>query len=501
MASAKRGKTTRASKEPRKTPRTTKASKGSKARKPGKPSKASKPGTLPAGADVVSLAGRVVDRALHLGADDAEAFVLRGSGYAVGLEGDAVDSASLGEDAGVGVRLVKARAIGFCFFTDEEAGDAALRGALESLAVLPKREFAFPKRAAMPSVPRIHDRRVAGWGPEDGVEACRAMMAAAKGAARGATLAGGGVGWGETELAIANSEGVRASWRGTEVGASVHVVLRDGATSTGFDYGVSRRLDVDWEAVGKGAAALAKAGRRPRKASEGVQTVVFRPTALEGLFETLVTGALMGEAARGKRSVFADKVGQAVMPKGVGLYEDGLVPGGQNSAPFDDEGVPARSLALVEKGILKGYLDDVAGAMASGGRPSSSAMRAGRMDSERSWQAPPRATGRNLVLRGRGVPLEDLVADVERGVVVHDALGAHTANPASGDFSVNAGTLFVVEGGEVVGAGKPVMLGGNLPRALASARLGDDPRALQGSFSPVAMTLPTVRLEGIRVTP
>lgn len=451
-----------------------------------------------AAGDLLSLALRTVDRAEALGADAAEAFALRGTGFNVNLEGGAVDSVTLGEDYGVGVRVLAGGALGFGFFTDEAEADGAVRAALASTKALPRRDFAFPGRRPLPSVARVRDPKVAAWGPEEGVAACRDMMGAASG--RGLVLAGGGVGWGETEVALANSEGVRAAWTGTEVGASLHVVLRDGTTSTGFDYGISRRLDVDFAAVGKGAAALAKAGRKPRKAHDGPQTVVFRPTALESLFETLVVGALSGEAARSRRSVWAASRGKAVMPEGISLLEDGRLPGGPNSAPFDDEGVPSRAVPLVERGVLRRFLDDV-GSKAAGGVPTSSALRAGRMDSERSWQAPPRTTGRNLVLKGRGKPLEDLVADVRHGVVVHDALGAHTANPASGDFSVNASTLFVVEDGEVVGAGKPVMIAGNLPKALANVRLGDDPRALQGSFSPVAMVLPSVRLEGVRVTP
>ncbi|HLE96413.1 MAG TPA: TldD/PmbA family protein [Candidatus Thermoplasmatota archaeon] len=485
--------------------RPSKASKGSKGANGSKRSKRTKGSirtqraTGAATPDLVSLAGRTLDRALALGADAAEAFAFREAGWSVDVEGGRVAFAERGEDAGVGVRLSRGGRLGFGFFSDEADLDAALREALGTLGKLPRKEFTFPGRRAMPVVAGTHDRRVASWGAEEGVSHARALIGGAKEAARGVLVAGGGVAWSESEVAIANSEGVRGAWRGTQAGASLHAVLRDGATSTGFEYAVSRRADVDHAAVGREAARLAKASRRPKKAPEGALAVVFRPTALEGLLETLVLGALSGDAARSGRSVYAERLGERVMPAGVSLVEDGRLAGGPNSAPFDDEGVPSRRVPLVDGGVLRAYLDDVAGGLAAKGKSTSSAMRADRMDSERSWRSPPRASGRNIVLAGRGKPLEALVADVRSGLVVHDALGAHTANPASGDFSVNASVVFAIEDGEVVHACRPVMVAGNLPRAFADVRLGDDRRALSGAFTPAAFLVPSVRLDGIRV--
>ena len=41
------------------------------------------------------------------------------------------------------------------------------------------------------------------------------------------------------------------------------------------------------------------------------------------------------------------------------------------------------------------------------------------------------------------------LSEVQDGIFVRDVLGAHTANPISGDFSVEAMNAFKVENGEI----------------------------------------------------
>ena len=42
------------------------------------------------------------------------------------------------------------------------------------------------------------------------------------------------------------------------------------------------------------------------------------------------------------------------------------------------------------------------------------------------------------------------ISDIKEGIIVTDVLGAHTANPISGDFSVEANNAFKIENGEIV---------------------------------------------------
>ncbi|HNT73293.1 MAG TPA: metallopeptidase TldD-related protein, partial [Methanothrix sp.] len=68
-------------------------------------------------------------------------------------------------------------------------------------------------------------------------------------------------------------------------------------------------------------------------------------------------------------------------------------------------------------------------------------------------------------------------------------IGAHTANPISGDFSVEARNVFVVEDGAAEKPIRSLMLAGNVFDLLSSIRVGTDARMV-GSF-----VVPTVKAE------
>ena len=91
---------------------------------------------------------------------------------------------------------------------------------------------------------------------------------------------------------------------------------------------------------------------------------------------------------------------------------------------------------------------------------------------------------------------------MEDGFVINSVMGAHTANPTSGDFSVTTSSILRVEGGEVIGAVKQAGVSGNMAKSLASrVYLGDEVRP-QGSYTSGAMYLPNVLLmDEIRVNP
>lgn len=447
-------------------------------------------------------AERYVRLALRNKADAAEAFVVRERGASLRIERGELSNASMGEEYGVGLSVASRGRVGFAYFTDPTRAKAAVDEAVRSARLLgPARGVAGPARAGR--VAGLFDRRVEAWSAEDALEAAEATMAAAKRRAPTANVAGGGLGWGTEEVALATSEGFRGHFRATSVGASVYVVLKDGVNvSTGFESESACSLaEVDFARVGREAADLALRSRRSVKAASGPQTVVFKPSALDGLFEFLFLRGIVAETAHAGESVYGSKLGAHVMPEAWSIVDDARRPGGAMSAPFDDEGVVTRRLEVVKRGALRTFLADRESAARWGGAPSGVAVRAERLSGGRSFRAPAKATGRNLTLEGPRVAQAKLLEGIRRGVLVHDAMGAHTANVASGDFAVSCSTLFAIENGEVTRPLKGAMVSGNFPEALAHLEAaGRDVRALSGAFSPVAMYLPSLRLGALRVS-
>ena len=87
------------------------------------------------------------------------------------------------------------------------------------------------------------------------------------------------------------------------------------------------------------------------------------------------------------------------------------------------------------------------------------------------------------------------------GYIVNSVMGAHTANPSSGDFSVTTSSILKVEGGEIVGAEAGRAVWKPRKSAQRAVVLGQEVRR-QGSYSSGSMHLPDVLLmDGLRINP
>ena len=97
---------------------------------------------------------------------------------------------------------------------------------------------------------------------------------------------------------------------------------------------------------------------------------------------------------------------------------------------------------------------------------------------------------------------EKLIEEMEQGYVVHSVMGAHTANPTSGDFSVTTSTILRVEGGEIVGALSQAGFSGNMAKALSGRVVLGDSSKRKGSYSTGSMHVPDVlMMDGLRINP
>jgi PmbA protein len=91
-------------------------------------------------------------------------------------------------------------------------------------------------------------------------------------------------------------------------------------------------------------------------------------------------------------------------------------------------------------------------------------------------------------------PSFDVVAETQDGVIVNTVIGAHTANPISGDFSVEARNSFLVKNGEITSPIKSMMLSGNIFELLMNIDgIGKDVRKVGNVITP------TVRVAKMKV--
>ncbi len=230
------------------------------------------------------------------------------------------------------------------------------------------------------------------------------------------------------------------------------------------------------EIVGRRAAERAVARLGARQAPTGPATVVFEAAMASSLISHLI-GAISGGALYRKASFLLDAVGQPVLPERLSLTESPLRKGGYSSAWFDGEGVRPLGGHLVRDGVLERYV-----------LSSYSGRRLGLPTTGNAGGV------RNLTLSHDGVSLNDLIKDVERGVLITEMMGSGV-NMVNGDYSRGA-TGFWIEQGEIAYPVNEFTVAGNLRDMLKNIVLVADDIEMRGNTQCGSMRVEGMTLAG-----
>jgi PmbA protein len=196
-----------------------------------------------------------------------------------------------------------------------------------------------------------------------------------------------------------------------------------------------------------------------------------------------VLGAINGSSVARGASWLADAMGTQVLPDGLDITEDPLIPRGRASRPLDAEGVPARARTVVENGILRSWILDCATARQLGLRTTGNARR--------GPSAPPRPGTTNVRLTQGERSREDLIREMGTGLLVTSMIGA-SINPTTGAYSRGA-SGFWVEGGEIVHPVNEITIAGSLPEMVRSLRPANDADPWK------SLSVPSLLVEGLTV--
>ena len=201
----------------------------------------------------------------------------------------------------------------------------------------------------------------------------------------------------------------------------------------------------------------------------------------------LVAGMLSAEAVLKGRSLFAGKLGETIASPLLTLVDDGRLPGGLGSEPWDGEGLPTRRNVLIENGVLGTYLHSLKTAAEMGVAPTASASR--------GTGSNPGVTTFNLVPAAGAHRVEELYRLAGDGVLITEIMGLHTVDPVSGDLSVGASGVRIRDGALAETVDR-MTFAGNLKDFLTRiVALGDDLR-WYGSSAGLSLLLEDISLGG-----
>ncbi len=412
--------------------------------------------------EMLSLAENAVSFALRKEADEAEAFVYQGFANSVVIERGQIAKSSRIIDRGLGVRAVIKKAVGFSYTNILENKTATEEIVLKAIsfakASKPDEGWnGFPDKKPLSTVENTYDSKIVQLHSEDLVKIASAMLDAAEKKDKRVFPIEGGAGASYLSSAVANSNGIACADHGTVIECSLATVGQEGGevTPVCFEFNAERSYKIDPERVGEEAARLTISALKAKKIETKNTNVIFTQFALQQLLYFTLINAVKADFVQRNQSAFKGKIGDKVASEIVTIYDDGLLKGGLQTWRFDAEGVPQQKTTIIEKGILRNFIYDNYTARKEGKESTGNASRAGYLST-------PSIEATNVHILPGKKSSEELVNEVKDGLIVYYLQGAHSSNPASGEFSVVATPAWKIKNGRIAHATKGVMVAGNI---------------------------------------
>ena len=325
---------------------------------------------------------------------------------------------------------------------------------------------------------------------EEKIQAARRMEQAAL--AKGACIASMDYCTLETmwsRVAIENTLGLDVSFCKNSATAYVCAIAKDGDTvKTGSHFWKGQRWqDFHPKETGRKAAENAASQLGAVGIGSGSYGVVLDGSVMAS-FLKVFSEIFFGETVQKGFSLLKGKKDTVLASPCVTLWDNPFLEGGYASRPFDDEGVPCREKAVIEKGVLKTYLYNLKTAKEDGVSSTGNGFKGG-------LTAPVKTAATNFYLEKGAGSQADLLAHMGEGLLITEITGLHAgANTVSGDFSLSA-EGFLVEQGRKSHAVEQITVGGNFYTLLQTiAEVGEDLY-----FMPSGYGSPSVRVERMRI--
>ncbi|HET6776820.1 MAG TPA: TldD/PmbA family protein [Actinomycetota bacterium] len=424
-------------------------------------------------ADLAELAGAAVEAARDQEA--VEAYAEEARRTEVTAHKGEVEGLTFAESRGVGVRLIAADRLGYAYAADPSIGEvrAAVARARENAELATEDEFnTLPLAMPIEPISSLFRQDQAAIATERKVNVALDLEHLAVSAdPRVAKVDQAGYGDAVSRVAIASTAGVTAEYGRTDCWAVVSALAeQDGETQTGWSFRVARELgELDWGSVAQEAVERSARLLGAVKPASGRVPVVLDPFAGSS-FLGILAGALSAESVQKQRSLFAGLLGEEVGSPLMTLVDDGRTLDGPAAAPFDDEGVATGRTELIAHGTLTAFLHNAYTARRGGTDSTGNARRGG-------YRTPPGVGTTNFFVEPGATPVSDILLRAEGGVLIQDVSGVHSgANPISGEFSVGATGLRIVDGelGEPL---REMTVASTVPEMLKGiAAVGDDLR-------------------------
>ena len=354
-------------------------------------------------------------------------------------------------ELGVGIRVIKDNKQGFAFTSNLDNLSKTATKAIENTKLTKVDEnYSFAQQEKVVDVKGVYDKKFKDLSLDECVEFLKNTIDITLDS--GCEVTGCGFSASESRSLILNSNGVSIEDEGTGFGLGLSVMLqKDGKIATAYNSQSSRFFDIDGEKLSSEVCELAKSSINTKPVETDDYDVVLDYYAATGLLQTFMS-AFNGENVMRGRSILKGKLGEEIANSTLTIIDNPLLEKGMATSKCDGEGSVSKQTELINEGVLNSFIYDIYTANKENTESTSNGYRG-------SYLTTPMISPSNLEFKFS--EMKDL-EEIDKGVLTTSVLGAHTANPISGDFSVEASNAFKIENGELTDPINKAMISGNI---------------------------------------
>ncbi|WP_022703575.1 TldD/PmbA family protein [Pseudorhodobacter ferrugineus] len=420
------------------------------------------------------LTSALLAAAKRAGADAADAIAVEGIATAIDIRAGALEQAERSEGVELGLRVLIGQRQACVSVSD--TSDATIRAVAERAVAMAREAPTDPYAGLADPSQLARDWDMAALDLCDLTpEVSAAVLESDARRAEAAAMAVAGI----TQVEASASQSRRQIHLAASNGFSGGYARSSRSVSAVAFTGSGTGMERDWAAEGRihavdlpsgeeiGALAAARALERvgARKPKTGAYPVLYDERISSGLIGH-VLGAINGTTIARGSGWLRDALGTQILPAGLSIIEDPLRARVAGSRAFDGEGLPTARRAIVENGVLMGWVLDLATGRKLG-MPSTA-------NAARGASSPPSPGTSNIDLTQGTKSRADLIADMGTGLLVTSLIGS-SINPTTGDYSRGA-SGFWVENGEITYAVNEITIAGNLRDMLLRMTPANDAR-------------------------
>ncbi|MFW9833995.1 MAG: TldD/PmbA family protein [Candidatus Thorarchaeota archaeon] len=423
--------------------------------------------------DLVSTNEKILRLAEKAGATQAETFAISVRTSGVYIDDDIPKFGTSQTEMGFGLKFIINKKIGYTSstLTFESIDDLVSRASSMARISDPNPKFdSLPSPKKVSGNPeRFYDKTTAQIDSDYLTE--KTMQVVERAASDTVTVPNGTLRTSSVDFHVMNSMGISAGSKSTLVyGYFTAKSETNGLVGEGVQRCWSRDItSIEFDKIGAKLQEQALNVLQARAFSEKWENIVAVIAPSEGaqLLESLIGSATSGENINRKSSPWTDKIGDVVAHEGLTIFDNGMSEAGLLSALVDDEGMPMQKTLLIEKGILRSYLNDSYNAAQLGLKSTGNGMRRGARETHGAFVSPVSCRTTTLEISPSSKSVDDLIGEIDKGVFIE-----HFAWPqvdsSSGSFSNEIRNAQIIQNGELVGQTKHALLVGNLYESIKS---------------------------------